>query len=132
MNLFFSSETIETKIETKIVMTSKRKRQATNKETNEGKEPEMNKGKPQNQRYAKHHHHSIEILISDPSTVFVRIFSSELSITSKPFEAVSSTLFESEHRIERFVFIDALSIDFLQHAECCNVDCDAERLINRH
>lgn len=113
-------------------MASKRKRQATNKEANEGKEPKMNIYKSQNQRYAKHHHHSIEILISDSSTVFVRIFSSELSITSKPFEAVSSALFESEHRIERFVFIDALPIDFFKHAEYRNVECDAERLKNRH
>ena len=128
INLFRSSATNQTK----IVMASKRKRQATNKETDEGKEPKMNLFKSQNQRYAKQHHHSIEILIGDSSTVFVRIFSSELSISSKPFETVSSALFESEHRIERFVFIDALPIDFLEHAEYCNVDCDAERPINRH
>jgi hypothetical protein len=71
MNRFRSSETNQTK----IVMASKRKRQATNKETNEGNEPKMNIFRTQNQRYAKHHH-SIEILISDTSTVFVRIFSS--------------------------------------------------------
>ena len=92
----------------------------------------MNLFKSQNQRYAKQHHHSIEILISDSSTVFVRIFSSELSISLKPFETVSSALFESKHRIERFVFIDALPIDFLEHAEYCNVDCDTKRLINRN
>ena len=113
-------------------MASKRKRQATNKETNERNEPKMNICKPQNQRYAKHYHHSIEILIRDSSTVLLRIFSSELSITSKPFEAVSSTLFDSEHRIERFVVLDAFTVDLLEHADHCNVDCDTKRLINRN
>ena len=113
-------------------MASKRRRQATNKETYERNEPKMNICKPQNQRYAKHYHHSIKILIRDSSTVLVRIFSSELSITSKPFEAVSSTLFDSEHRIERFVVLDAFTVDLLKHADHCNVDCDAERPINRN
>ena len=47
--LFHSSETNPTK----TAMTSKRKRQATNKETNERNESKMNLCKPQNQRYAK-------------------------------------------------------------------------------
>lgn len=81
-------------------MASKRKRQATNKETNEKNEPKMNLLKPQNQRYAKLHHHLIEFLIRYSSTVLMWIFSIELSITSKPLETFSSTLFDSVDRIE--------------------------------
>ena len=66
-DLFRSSETNPTR----TAMASKRKRQATNKETYERNEPKMNICKPQNQRYAKHYHHSIKILIRDSSIVLV-------------------------------------------------------------
>lgn len=125
--VFFSSQTNQTK----TVMASKRKRQATNNETNETNDTKMNLFRSQNERYAKHHR-SIDILISNSSAVFVRISSIELSIVSKSFEAISSALFESEHRIERFVFIDTHPIDFLEHVEYRDVDCDTERLINRN